>query len=140
MAQELLEPRLIEEVDGVVLRIATLILYLERLGEHEPLALLDAAREMVVDVGIPIDVVEPLTVGTVHIDSPLPRRAPVLDVGTRERFRGALYFCHQLRNPPAVGILGEVVVAILGVYDVLLRLTASHGARYVLSSCHSVTS
>nr|WP_298560277.1 hypothetical protein [uncultured Prevotella sp.] len=65
---EVVKPLLLQEVPQLIVGRAILVLDVEGTGEHEAHPLPDAPGEVCVDVGITVDVVEPLAVGAVHVD------------------------------------------------------------------------
>ena len=93
-AAEVLEPRLVEEVQRVVVGVALVVDEFERAGHHEARALLYAAGQMRVGHGVAVDVVEPQARRVAHIDSRLPGVAPGCDVVARKPFGSA----EQLHN------------------------------------------
>ena len=104
--EQLLEPGLVEVVQGILVLVPRGVHQLERAAHDETLALLDAAREVEVHQGVTIDVVESLSVGTVHADGHLPCRSPVLHVLACKRVGGSLEVDDHLLHPFAVA-LGE---------------------------------
>jgi hypothetical protein len=118
VAHQLLEPCLVEVVQRRLVLVPLFVHDLERLGHDEAPALLDATREVQVNLHVPVDVVEPLAVRAVHVDGELPGVAPVLDVLPGQRVGGALQLDDHFLHALAVSPFGEVEVPVWRVQHV----------------------
>ena len=103
---EVVKPLLLQEVPQLIVGRAILVLDVEGTGEHEAHPLPDAPGEVCVDVGITVDVVEPLAVGAVHVDGQLPCTPPLHDVALGECLCGALQLGQDALHLSAVALSG----------------------------------
>ena len=87
---QLLEPRLVKEMQGLFVFIFFGVDDLEGSCHDKALSLPHASRKMCVYLRIPIDVVEPLAVGLINVYGELPCPAPICDVLTCECVCGPL--------------------------------------------------
>ena len=110
----------------------------ERTCHDKTSALLHTPGEMKVYFRVPVDVVQALAAGAVHIDGILPGIAPVLDVFPGECIGGALQVDDHFLHPLDVFPLGQVEIAVWCLQYVF-RFTGKHTAEKVFN-IHSPTS
>ena len=138
ISHELFEPGLVEEVYRLLVLIPFHVYDFERACHDKPSALLHASGEVKIYFRVPVDVVQALAAGAVHIDGRLPGIAPVLDVLPGECIGGALQVDDHFLHPLDVFPLGQIKIAVWRLQYVF-RFIGKHTAEKVFN-IHNPTS
>lgn len=117
--QQLFEPLLIEIVQRLFILIAFRIHDFEAPRHDEPFALLDTPRQMQIDRHVTVDVVQPLPVRAVDVDSHLPGVPPVPDVLAGKRIGSAMEIDDYFLEPSLVVFLRQIEIPVRRVQHVV---------------------